>query len=267
VVLIAPATAGALARPGAPAALFGALVAFCLISSATYLVNDVRDRGSDRRHPRKRWRPVASGRLSVGAALRAATLLALGALGVAFVVRPALVFVVLGYGALTLSYTLWWREVVVLDILAVAGGFVLRAVAGAAAVDVALSRSFLVVTSAGALFLIAGKRYAELVGPNRSAASRATLRRYSRRGLRLLLGASATLGCAAYAAWSLARPAVGPWLALSLLPFGLWLGRYAALVRQGAGEAPEELVFHDHTLVGLGLLWALLFAAGIYGSG
>lgn len=266
VVLIAPAAAGAISRPGALFALFGAFVAFCLISSATYLINDVRDRATDRRHPRKRFRPVAAGHLSPGAAIEAAAALALAAVVAGLLVRSALALVVLGYGALTLSYTLWWRDIVLIDICAVAGCFVLRAVAGGAAVDVSLSRSFLVVTSACALFLVVGKRHAEFLGPGRSTASRATLRRYSRRGLWLLLAGSAILGFVAYADWSITRPALGPWLALSLIPFGLWLTRYATLVRAGAGEAPEALVVRDHALLALSLLWVLLFTAGIYGS-
>src|SRR5207302_2580960 len=103
VVLIAPATAGALTRPGAVVALLGAFVSFCLMSSATYLINDVRDRASDRGHPRKRFRPVAAGQLSPPAALRAAAGLALAAVVTGWLVRSALAVVVLGYGALTFS--------------------------------------------------------------------------------------------------------------------------------------------------------------------
>jgi decaprenyl-phosphate phosphoribosyltransferase len=265
-VVIAPATAGAIVRPGAALQLLAAFASFCLMSSATYLVNDVRDRASDRLHPRKRLRPVAAGELSPRRALRAAALLALTAAAIASLERSVLVAVVLGYGALTLSYTLWWRDIVLLDIVAVAGGFVLRAVAGAAAVDVSLSRAFLVVTSACALFLVAGKRYAELLGACGPSSCRATLRRYTRRGLRLLLAGSAVLACGAYTSWSFGRSVHGPWLALSLIPFALWLGRYAALVRAGAGESPEELVLHDNALVGLGLVWTFLFVVGNYGS-
>lgn len=266
-VLIAPATAGALNRPGAVSALLGAFLAFCLMSSATYLINDVRDREADRRHPRKRLRPVAAGEISVRAALATAVALAASACLVALLVRSTLVVVVLGYAALTLSYALLWREVVVMDVLVIAGGFVLRAVAGGAAVGISLSSSFLLVTSACALFLIVGKRHAELVDPGRMSAARPTLERYSRRGLRLLLIASAAVGCVAYASWSLSRPASGPWLGLSLIPFSLWLSRYAGLVRAGAGETPEELVLGDGGLMALSLLWTLLFLAGIYGSG
>jgi len=207
VVLIAPASAGAIVRPGAAVELLAAFVSFCLISSASYLVNDVRDRDADRRHPRKRLRPVAAGQLSPGAALLGAALLVLVAALVASLVRFALVAVVLGYGALTLSYTLWWRDITLLDIVAVAAGFVLRAMAGAAAVDVSLSRSFLIVTSAGALFLVVGKRYAELVAAGGRSWSRATLRHYTRRGLRLLLAGSGVLACVAYTSWSLSHHA------------------------------------------------------------
>lgn len=267
VVIVAPASAGALRHPSALLALFGAFTAFCLMASATYLVNDARDRESDRRHPRKRLRPVASGQLSVPRALMAAAALALAALTSAALVNSMLVIVLVGYAALTLSYTLVWREVVVMDVLVIAAGFVFRALAGAAAVDIALSRSFLLVTSACALFLVVGKRHAEFVSAGRRVATRPTLKRYSRRGLRLLLLASAGIGCVAYGAWSLNHRAAGPWLDLSLAAFVLWLARYFAMVRAGAGEAPEELVLADPGLAALGLGWSLLFIAGIYGAG
>lgn len=265
VVLIAPATAGALSRPGAAPALLGAFIAFCLISSATYLINDVRDLASDRAHPRKRRRPVAAGELSVPVALAAAAGLTLAAVLVAAAISATLVLVVLGYLALTLSYTLLWREVVIMDLLLIACGFVFRAVAGGAAVAVSLSSAFLVVTSACALFLIAGKRLAELAGS--AGATRGTLERYSPRALRLVLTGSATLGCLAYASWSIGRPGSGPWLVLSLLPFGLWLARYSGLARAGAGESPEELVLADTGLIVLSLIWTLLFVLGIYAAG
>ena len=163
VVVLAPAAAGALAHRGADAQVLGALVAFCMLASATYLVNDVRDREGDRRHPRKRLRPIAARR-----ALAAQRLADRGsargraALGLSIAVRPALGVVAVCYLALTLSYSLVWRDVVVADIVMVASGFLVRAAAGGVATDVRLSMSFLLVTSACALFLVAGKRYAEV---------------------------------------------------------------------------------------------------------
>jgi decaprenyl-phosphate phosphoribosyltransferase len=261
---LAPAAAGAINRPVVDAEVAGAFVAFCLLSSATYLVNDVRDREQDRRHPRKRHRPIAAGELAPRGALRLAAVIGLCGLGLAVAVRPMLGLVGIGYVTLTTSYSVWWRRVVVADVLAVAGGFVLRAVGGAAATDVGLSRSFLIVTCACALFLVVGKRYAELVAGGSRVPSRATLRRYSRRSLRLLLTASATLGCAAYGWWAFAHPTPGPWRELSMLPFILWLGRYMRMLSTGAGEAPEELLLSDWPLLALSLTWAILFTVGVY---
>jgi decaprenyl-phosphate phosphoribosyltransferase len=268
-VAIAPAAAGALTRPAVMFEVAAAFLAFCLLSSATYLVNDVRDREQDRRHPRKRTRPIAAGELSPRGALRIAALLAPLGLLVSLAVRPSLALVGMGYLALTTSYSMWWRHVVIVDIVAVAGGFVLRAVAGGAAAAVALSRPFLLVTSACAVFLVAGKRYAELAGAGPRAATeagatRATLRRYSRRLLRRLLAAAATLGAVAYARWAFARPDVGPWLELSMVPFVMWLGRYAVMLGAGGGEAPEELILRDPPLLALAAVWVVLFAGGVY---
>jgi decaprenyl-phosphate phosphoribosyltransferase len=259
-VVLAPAAAGTLTQPAPFLRVGCAFVAFCLLSSATYLINDVRDRNQDRLHPRKRYRPVAAGELHPRGALRIAALMALAGLCVAMAVRPQLGLIAAGYIALTTSYSICFRHVVLADILAVAAGFVLRAAGGASAAGVGLSRAFVIVISACALFIVVGKRYAELGAPR---PSRATLRRYSRRGLRALLSAAATLACFAYAWWALASPPSLP-RAFSMVPFMLWLGRYRSLVRTGAGEAPEELVLHDPGLLALGLMWATLFAAGVY---
>ena len=181
-VVFAPAAAGALTRPAVAAATAGAFVCFCLLASATYLLNDVHDRERDRRHPRKRHRPVASGRLSPRRATRIAIWLAILGVCAGTVIAPALGAVAIGYLALTTSYSILWRHVVLVDIAAVAAGFVVRAAAGGVAAGVTLSRSFLAVSGACALFVVAGKRYAELTagGQSRDAARR-TLARYSPR--------------------------------------------------------------------------------------
>ena len=106
-----------------------AFTSFCLLSSATYLVNDVRDREQDRCHPRKRYRPVAAGELAPRGALRLATVIAALGLALAVAVRPMLGLVAIGYLTLTTSYSICWRRIVVADVVAVAGGFVVRAVA------------------------------------------------------------------------------------------------------------------------------------------
>jgi len=253
-------------RPDVAAATGGAFASFCLLSSATYLVNDVRDREQDRRHPRKRLRPVPAGELAPLGALRLAAVMAILGVGLAAGVRPALAPVAIGYLTLTTSYSLWWRHIVVADVLAVAAGFVLRATGGAVATGVQLSRSFAIVTSASALFVVAGKRYGELGGGTLRAPVRATLRTYTRRGLRLLLAGAAVLACGAYAWWAFVRPDLAPWRMASMLPFVLWLARYGSLLEAGAGEAPDELIVGDPALLGLSLLWVALFVGGVYAN-
>ena len=178
-VVLAPAAAGVLTRPGVMAEAVCAFASFCLLSSATYLVNDVRDREQDRHHPRKRLRPVAAGELAPRGALRLATVIAALGLALAVAVRPMLGLVAIGYLTLTTSYSICWRHIVVADVVAVAGGFVVRAIGGGVATGIALSYSFLIVTSACALMIVVGKRYAELVGSGPRPPSRSTLRRYS----------------------------------------------------------------------------------------
>jgi decaprenyl-phosphate phosphoribosyltransferase len=263
-VLAAPCAAGVATRPQVALEVVAAFVVFCLLSSATYLSNDVRDREQDRHHPRKRLRPVAAGELSPRTALWAAAVMALAGVALATAVRPALGAVACGYLALTASYSLWWRRVIVADIVAIAGGFVLRAVAGAAATDVYLSRWFLLVTSWCAVFLVTGKRYAELSEGDPRSLTRSTLRSYSIGSLRLLLASAAAAASVAYAAWAFTRAQHGLWYELSMAPFVLWLARYAMLLGRGAGQAPEELILRDRVLLALGVVWALLFVGSVY---
>jgi len=263
----APCAAGWLDRPVVAAQATGAFVALCLVSSATYLVNDVRDREQDRAHPRKRLRPVASGELSVRAALRTAALLALSGIALACAITPGLGLVVAGYLALTASYSLWLRRAVVIDILVIAAGFVLRAVAGGVATDIYLSRWFIIVTACCAIFLVAAKRYAELRAPSDAVPARATLRRYRGWHLRVTLIAAASLAVVAYASWAFTRPNHILWYGFSIIPLVLWLVRYTALIGRGGGQAPEELILGDHALLALGILWSGLFVGGVYVGG
>lgn len=263
-VLAAPCAAGVIDRPLVALQAAGAFIMLCALSSATYLVNDVRDREEDRLHPRKRTRPVAAGELSPSAALWAAVVLALAGVGMAAAIDPKLGAVGLGYLALTASYSLWWRNVVVLDILAIAAGFVLRALAGGVATDIYLSRWFVIVTGCCAIFLVAAKRYAELRAHAARVAARATLARYSAGNLRLILVSAAALAGVAYTSWAFTRPSHIIWYGLSIAPFLLWLARYGKLVGAGTGEAPEELILHDRALLALGASWMVLFLGGVY---
>ena len=263
-VLAAPAAAGMIDEPLVAAQAAGAFVVLCLVSSATYLVNDVRDREQDRVHPRKRLRPVAAGELAPRAALAWAAVLAVLGVALGTAITPGLGAVAVGYLLLTASYSLWLRKIVVLDVLAIAAGFVLRAVAGGVATDIYLSRWFVIVTGCLAVFLVAAKRYAELREHDGNGAARATLRSYSLDGLRRVLLASAGLGGVAYIGWALTRPSHLVWYGLSIIALLGWLARYAKLIGAGAGQAPEELILGDRELLALSVAWGILFLGGVY---
>ena len=171
-VVAAAGAAGALGHDDVPARVALATGAFCLLASGIYAVNDVLDAPEDRRHPVKRHRPVAAGTLDPIAATALGLWLMLLGLILCAVIAPLLALVGAAYVGLTISYSLFWRRVLVLDIVAIAGGFVLRAVAGGVAAPVTLSRWFLLVVVCGAVFVAAAKRYAELRNEPATIASR-----------------------------------------------------------------------------------------------
>jgi decaprenyl-phosphate phosphoribosyltransferase len=263
-VVAAPAAAGMLFHPRIAAEVVGAFVVMSMVSSATYLLNDVRDVEQDRRHPRKRFRPIAAGELQVRTALIWASALAVGGVLIGALIAPALGGVALVYMLLTGAYSIWLKHIPFVDVAAIAAGFVLRALAGGAATDLHLSRWFVLVTGFGAIFLVVGKRYAELARDGDGASVRATLGVYTLRGLRIAFNTAALLTFASYCGWAVTRLDHRAIYIISALPLGLWLGRYTALVRRGEGEAPEDVVLRDRSLILLGALWAVLCGAGIY---
>lgn len=273
-VIAAPGAAGVLTHPAVAEKVAFAFVCFSLLASATYLVNDVRDREEDARHPKRCRRPIAAGEVSPRSAVTLALALGVAGVGAAFAVSPSLGVVGVGYLLLTGSYSLWLRSIAVADIAAVSACFVLRAMAGAAAADVPVSRWFVMVTSFGALFLVAGKRYAELRNEGLAASTRASLRAYSEAYLRFVMILSASVATAAYCLWAFQGHVQGglqghgegglPWYEMTILPFVLWLLRYGLLIDQGAGQAPEELVLGDRFLIAMSGLWAAFFACAVY---
>jgi decaprenyl-phosphate phosphoribosyltransferase len=271
-VIAAAGAAGALGHDDVPVRVGLAFVAFCMLASGIYAINDVRDADEDRRHPRKRFRPVAAGELSPRAAVRLG--LALMVLGVVLcgLIAPLLAVVGAGYLALSLSYTLVWRHLLLLDIIAIGGGFVLRAVAGGVASPVTLSRWFLLVVSAASVFVAAGKRNAELRRTSLSALTagrRRVLEGYTETRLRLILIGSAGVAVVAYVVWAFQLPDIDgiPWRPLTVIPFAAGIARYGQLVRRGRGESPEELLFGDHLLQLAGAIWLVLFVLAVHAAG
>jgi decaprenyl-phosphate phosphoribosyltransferase len=268
-VVAAAGAAGALGHDDVPVRISLTCVAFCVLASGVYAINDVLDAPEDRLHPRKRRRPVAAAELSPQLAVALGVVLMSAGLTLCGLVRPSVALVGAGYVALSVSYALFWRRIVLLDIAAIAGGFVLRALAGGVAAPVALSRWFVLVVTFAAVFIAAGKRRAELVRTEATGRGRGVLGQYSDGLLRLILVGSVTLALVAYCGWAFLVPAVHgvPWRPLTLVPVAVALLRYGALVRTGHGEAPEELVFGDRVLALSGLAWLLLFALGVHALG
>ena len=269
-VVAAAGAAGALGHDDVPLRVGLACVAFCLLASGIYAINDVRDAPEDRLHPRKRHRPVAAGELDPRLATLLGITLVAGGLILSGVVRPLLGVVALGYVVLTVSYTVALRRVPLLDIAAIAGGFVLRAVAGGVAAPVTLSRWFVLVVTAAAVLVAAGKRQAELRRTEQAGVGgRRVLAGYSVERLRLIVAGSAAVALFAYGVWALALPDIDdvPWRPLTIVPFAACLLRYGMLIRSGAGEAPEELLLGDRWLALAGIIWLVVFALGVHAAG
>ncbi len=247
-----------------------AFAVFCLLSSAVYLVNDVVDAEQDRRHPHKRWRPVASGRLSPALAMTAAGTLATMGIGVALVVHGGFAGIAVGYVALMTSYSVFLKRVAPLDVLIIAAGFVLRAVAGAVVVGVAISQWLVVCTTFLALFVALCKRRHELTALGSEAAShRQALTAYSPALLDQFITLAATSAVMSYALYTLSPRTVAEFghahlvYTVPLVVFATF--RYLYLVHlQNGGGNPEVLLFGDPPLLVTIVSWAVMAAALIY---
>jgi len=248
----------------------GALVAFCLISSAIYLLNDCLDVAADRAHPSKRHRPVAAGLVSVTAALTTAAVLAAMSLSLAAWITPVLAGVVLLYGLIQVGYCFQLKRIPLLDLFCIASGFLLRAIAGAVAAMLPPSPWFLLTVGLLALFLAIDKRIAELrVAQDRGVITRKVLERYSLSLLLRLESMVATSAFISYALWAAGpalRGAPTSWMLLTV-PFVLMgtfryqllsepeaAERWRSLDPECTSEKPEEILLGDRgiqlTLVG-----------------
>jgi decaprenyl-phosphate phosphoribosyltransferase len=272
------------AAPGAAGEIFhmavfwrcvAAFAIFVAASSAAYLVNDILDKDADRLHPTKRSRPIAAGLLPMPLAWASAAVLAAAALVATALVSGATLTLVVGtYVVISLAYSLGLKRVPVIEMACVGSGFVLRAMAGGAAVHVPLSPWFLLVTSFGALFVVGGKRSAEhkTLGEDR-ADHRAALGEYPASFLRVVRALAASVCVTTYCLWAFdrynhldvrARGGHLVWFELSIVPFVLAVLAVELAVERGLGGAPEELALKDRTLQALGLAWVGLLLIGIY---
>jgi 4-hydroxybenzoate polyprenyltransferase len=259
-----------LSRPAAVANAMAAFVIFCALSGVVYLINDVFDRESDRQHPHKANRPIASGALPVSAAIGAAVVLTTAALATSFVLGGRFAAVAIAYLTLLAMYSGFLKHIVIIDVLTIAIGFVLRAVAGAVAVNVEISHWLLVCTILGALFVALAKRRHELVLLADDAIShRKILGEYSPYLLDQMISVVSASTLVAYVFYTInpeTEQKFGTqWLGLTI-PFPLYgIFRYLYLVhsREGGGS-PADLLITDRPLLLCVALWGISVVLLIY---
>ena len=272
-VLAAPLAAGRDALTGRTAVdILLAFVVFCFGASSIYLINDARDVESDRQHPTKRFRPIASGMLPINLAYAMALILIALAIGLSFLATdgPALAGVIGIYIALQLGYCFGWKHIPVIDIALVSSGFMLRTMAGGVAAGIDLSQWFLLVAAFGSLFMASGKRYAELLLAKETGAKiRRALEGYTETYLRFVWTLSATAVVICYALWGFELSdatggAAAIWYQVSMVPFVIAILRYAAEVDDGHAGAPDEIALEDRVLQLLALGWILCITMAVY---
>lgn len=243
-----------------------AFAAFCAISSAGYLINDLRDADLDRLHPTKRLRPIASGQITSTTGLALALALTAGGLGAALVVGPAFLAVCLGYVVITLTYSLWWKHIVLLDVFAISAGFVIRVVGGAVAVSVPVSPWLYVCTILGSLLIALGKRRSEISELDRDAeAHRPALEHYTVAFLDSLIIITATASIMAYSLYTFSAENVPRnhvmMTTIPIVLYGVFRYLYLTTVK-GMGSSPEELLLGDRSLA-ISVILFLVISAGI----
>ena len=249
-----------------------AFLIFCGLSGAVYLLNDVADRRQDRLHPDKRHRPVAAGRLSAPTAVAAAIVLIAAGLTASVWLSPRFALAAVAYVVLLSAYSAWLKHLVIVDVLVVSIGFVLRAVAGALAVQVAISGWLLICTILLALFLALGKRRHELLTLETEATRhRAILAEYSAALLDQMIAVVTASTVTAYALYTMSPETVAKFhtaLLPATLPFVLYgVFRYLYLLYQRQlGGNPSDLVLHDRALLVNTLLWMIAVLVIIYGT-
>ena len=264
-VVAGPLAAGAAIGPAAVAVLI-AFVCFSLSASGIYLINDVLDVEADQLHPRKRLRSIAAGEVLTGtAAVTGAVLLIVSPVLALVTGRWQLAVLMLVYELLQLAYCVWLKHVAVFDLVVVASGFLLRAVAGGLAAHITLSPWFLLVASFGSLFMVAGKRYSEvhLLGDG-AVATRRSLQDYSASYLRFVWGMAGAATLTFYSLWAFSLIRANPlWAEVSVAPFLIALLRYAVDIDRGAAGEPETIVMSDRVLQSVGLIWLACFVVSV----
>ena len=271
-LVVAPGASGTLFHRSVLANTIVAFLAFCCVSSSVYILNDLRDVESDRQHPTKRFRAIAAGDLSRPRALgTVAVLMAIGLALPLLIRQPGGFYLILAlYLAETLSYIFWLKNAVIIELGLVASGFFLRSYGGAVASHIPVSTWFLIVVTFGALFLVVGKRAAELrhVG----TVNRPVLAEYTADFLHSALTLTATVVVTAYCLWAIDTSSTGlssvkheviP-VRLSMVPVVLAILFIMRGAESSDGESPEDLLLKNRTVQVLAVIWLGLIVGGTY---
>ncbi|MFE6609678.1 MULTISPECIES: decaprenyl-phosphate phosphoribosyltransferase [unclassified Amycolatopsis] len=255
-------------RTGLLIAALIAFAAFSLVASSVYLINDAIDVEADRAHPTKRNRPIAAGIVPVPVAFVAAAVFFAAGLGISFLASWQLAVVLAVYEAVQLGYCFGLKHQPVVDLAIVGSGFLMRSIAGGVAAGIALSQWFLLVTAFGSLFMVAGKRYAEIMLFERTGAKiRSSLKKYSASYLRFVWATSAAILIMSYCLWAFEIRQVehdSVWAVVSMVPFVVAVLRYAVDVDGGNAGEPEEIALKDRVLQVLGASWVVTLFLSFY---
>lgn len=256
-----------LTDPGLVAVSLAAFAVFCLLSSSVYVLNDLADVEKDRAHPKKRFRPIASGSLPIPVAYVVLFVLAPGSLIAAFSLGTSFGLVALGYFVSNVLYSFWLKHIVLVDVMVLASGFLLRSVAGAELIGSSISPWLYICVSLLALFIGFGKRRGELLIAQNGGVTRKVLNDYSLSFIDQLINLVASATIVAYSFYTFSAENLPANHSMMLtIPFVLYaLLRYLYLIHvRGEGGAPDELVFVDRPLQLAFALWALAVVLILY---
>lgn len=243
-----------------------AFVAFCAVASAGYLVNDIADAELDRRHPTKRFRAIASGTLAISTAKVAAAALFVIGLGIALVVSPAVCGMVAAYGALTVAYSVVLKKLVIIDVMTIAGCFLLRVLTGAIAIDVDASPWLLVCTGMVSLFLGFTKRRQEAVlEKNAQFGARPVLEHYTLPFLDQMVSMVSAGTVLSYTIYATQSPLAGDQMlwTVPMVVYGVFRYLYLIYHRED-GSSTANLVTSDPGIIGAAVAWAAAAALVVY---
>lgn len=242
-----------------------AFILFCTVSGCVYIINDYIDRDADRRHPEKCYRPIASGKLQPLGAFVFGSILLSGSLAAAFIIKPWFSLLLLGYFIVNVAYSVKLKQVVIIDIMVIAFGFVLRAIGGGLAIDVSFTPWFLICTLLLALFLAISKRRHELyLLSHHKGEHRKVLEQYSPELLNQLNSIATTAAIMSYSLFTFTSGhTIHLMWTIPLVMYGIF--RYLYLIHmEGQGGKPEKILAEDSHILGTVLLFAAMVVMILY---